>query len=439
MSRTLILTIILLLLLLGGCAGNQPPTAKIVTPAENAFLDDRTVQFVGEWSDPDGEVRSVLWNLGDGNTSAERNPTHTYAKGGTYTVELTVTDNRGATASARVKFSINQEPIAYATARVPDVPDSVPSKFISGDPPLLIEFSSAGTRDPDGKIVKYEWSFGDGQFSDEPHPTHIYIEPGTYEVILTVVDDRGAVAQDSSITIEVKSPEPTVFTVGDVSYRLYDRSEVAPVPGQRALLYRYVLTEPQRLTRDQIEAILLNALERAKQRPRLSAIYIWLFAQVKNHFMTPSDYDHFLGSAHWEARGQEKPTLLFNKKYLDGTAPTVYGYRVLPRFQLGAETAGCPACRDHQIAHVEIFLEGETFCRAGVINTLREALRALAGAEGYLIDIYGQDVTFALGAAVGALYMPVDLLPKALLKLQPERWEIELENLKLYLPAIPEC
>ncbi|MCI2430732.1 PKD domain-containing protein [Candidatus Acetothermia bacterium] len=438
MNRALIITIILLVLL-GGCAGNQPPIVKITSPSENAFLDERTVQFSGEWSDPDGEIQSVFWNFGDGKTSPENSPVHTYAKGGSYTVELTVTDRGGAKASARLKFSINQEPLVYATARVQDAPDGVPSKFISGEPPLAVEFSSAGTRDPDGKIASLSWSFGDGQFSDEPNPTYIYTEPGTYDVVLAVVDDRGTTAQDTSVTIEVKSPEPTIFTVGDVSYRLYDRSEIAPFPGEKALLYRYVLAEPQRRRRNQIEAILLNAIDRSKQRPRLSAIYVWLFAQAKNNFMAPSDYDHFLGSAHWEARGQEKPTLLLNKKYLEGTAPTVYGYRSLLRSQLGPQTAGCPACRDHQIAHFEVFLEGETFCRAGVVNTLREALQALAGSEGYLFDIYGQDVTFALGAAVGALHMPVDLLPKALLNLKPERWEIELENLKLYLPVIPDC
>ncbi|MCS6937147.1 MAG: PKD domain-containing protein [Candidatus Bipolaricaulota bacterium] len=436
---TRLIITLLLVLFLGGCAGNQPPVVKITTPSENALLDERTVSFSGEWSDPDGDVQSVFWNFGDGHTSSDENPTHTYAQGGTYTVELTVTDNRGAKATSRIRFSINQEPIAYATARVQDVPESVPSKFISGEPPLAVAFSSAGTRDPDGKVASLSWSFGDGQFSDEPHPTHVYTEPGTYDVVLTVVDDRGAVAQDTSITVEVKSPEPTIFTVGDVSYRLYDRSEIAPSPGEKALLYRYVLTEPHRLTREQIEAILLNAIDRLKQRPRLSALYVWLFAQAKHNFMSPSDYDHFLGSAHWEARGQEKPTLLLNKKYLDGTAPTVYGYRVLFKSHLEPETEGCPACRDHRIAHVEVFLEGETFCRDGVIHTLREALRALAGAEGYLIEIYGQDVTFPLGAAVGAIHMPVDLLPKGLLQLKPERWDVELENLKLYLPAIPEC
>ncbi len=434
-----ITVLILVALLLGGCAGNQPPTAKILAPTENAFLDERTVQFSGEWSDAEGEIQSVFWNFGDGNTSAENAPKHTYAKGGAYTVELTVTDKRGAKTSARVKFSINQEPVVYATARVKDAPEGVPSKFIAGEPPLNIEFSSAGTRDPDGQIASISWSFGDGQMSTEPHPSYSYSEPGTYDVMLTVIDDRGAIAQDSSITIEVRTPEPEVFTVGDVSYRLYDRSEIAPFPGEKALLYRYVLSEPQELKREQIEAILLNAVDRLSQRPRLRVLYVWLFTQIKNNFMSPNDYDHFLGSAQWEAESKERPILLFNNKYLDGTAPTVYGYRFVLKSHLAPETSECPACKDHRIAPVEVFLEGETFCRAGTVNTIREVLHALAGADGYLFDIYGQDVTFPLGAAGGALHMPVDLLPRRLLKLKPEQWDVQLENLKLYLPAIPDC
>lgn len=435
------MTLILIALLLEGCAGNQPPTTKITSPTENAFLDERTVQFSGEWSDPDGKIQSVFWNLGDGSTSTEQSPQHTYEKGGAYTVELTVTDNSGAKTSRRVKFAINQEPIAYATARVQAASEGVPSKFVSGEPPLTIEFSSASTRDPDGRIASLAWSFGDGQMSTEPNPTYIYSESGTYDVLLTVVDDRGAIGQDASITIEVKVPEPERITVGDVSYKLYDKSEIAPMPGEQALLYRYVLTEPKKLARAQIEAILLNAVDRLSKRPRLKVLYVWLFGEAKHNFMSPSDYDHFLGSAQWEFSPdkQEKPTLLLNKKYLDSAAPQVYGYRTVLKPTLAPETPGCQACSDHYIARVEIFLEGETFCRDGVAQTLDEALQALHGAEGFLFSIYGKDVTFPLGSGVGSLTMPPDILPAELLAPKPTGWDIERAKIKLYLPHIPDC
>jgi PKD repeat protein len=70
--------------------GNIPPIADFTfaTPCpETNFTDAST--------DPDGTVESWLWDFGDGNTSTEQNPTHTYAADGTYTVTLTVWDNEG--------------------------------------------------------------------------------------------------------------------------------------------------------------------------------------------------------------------------------------------------------------------------------------------------------------------------------------------------------
>jgi uncharacterized repeat protein (TIGR02543 family) len=51
-------------------------------------------------SDPDNGIASFAWNFGDGTSgSGSKPPTHTYAKAGSYTVTLTVTDNAGATAA----------------------------------------------------------------------------------------------------------------------------------------------------------------------------------------------------------------------------------------------------------------------------------------------------------------------------------------------------
>jgi PKD repeat protein/fibronectin type 3 domain-containing protein len=59
-----------------------------------------TVNFFGDASyDPDGDAITFLWNFGDGNTSTESNPTHTFTTPGDYTVTLTVTDDGGATGS----------------------------------------------------------------------------------------------------------------------------------------------------------------------------------------------------------------------------------------------------------------------------------------------------------------------------------------------------
>ncbi len=71
---------------------NQPPVAAFTESCSGL-----TCNFTDQSTDPDGSVVGWSWTFGDGNTSAQRNPSHTYATGGTFTVTLTVTDNGGAT------------------------------------------------------------------------------------------------------------------------------------------------------------------------------------------------------------------------------------------------------------------------------------------------------------------------------------------------------
>lgn len=69
-----------------------------------------------------------------------------------------------------------------------------------------MKFTSKGSFDIDGSIVKYEWDFGDGSKSYEANPRHIYKEPGKYTIKLKVTDDKG----ESSIAV-------TTVTVKDIS------------------------------------------------------------------------------------------------------------------------------------------------------------------------------------------------------------------------------
>jgi PKD repeat protein len=50
---------------------------------------------------------------------------------------------------------------------------------------------TAGT-DPDGSVVAWRWTFGDGASSTERNPVHVYAEEGRYDVLLTVTDNDGA-------------------------------------------------------------------------------------------------------------------------------------------------------------------------------------------------------------------------------------------------------
>jgi VCBS repeat-containing protein len=75
---------------------NKAPHAEFEVACPN---QDLTCTFTDKSSDDDGNVVSWHWDFGDGQSSTDQSPSHTYAAPGTYHVTLTVTDNGGAAAS----------------------------------------------------------------------------------------------------------------------------------------------------------------------------------------------------------------------------------------------------------------------------------------------------------------------------------------------------
>jgi PKD repeat protein len=140
-----------------------------------------TVTFADESSDSDGSIVFWHWDFGDGTTSTDQNPIHSYSGEGTFTVTLTVWDDDGVSNSTSKTVTIdNKRPIAEFTY-TPETPKA-------GD---VVRFTDESS-DPDGKIVEWHWDFGDGTTSSEQNPVHIYTEPGVYTVRLKVYDDSGA-------------------------------------------------------------------------------------------------------------------------------------------------------------------------------------------------------------------------------------------------------
>lgn len=82
---------------------NLPPIPDF-TPTPQAPQVNEKVSFIDASSDPDGFIVNWFWDFGDGATLEVQTPPsepvmHTYLQGGAYNVTLTVTDNRGASAS----------------------------------------------------------------------------------------------------------------------------------------------------------------------------------------------------------------------------------------------------------------------------------------------------------------------------------------------------
>jgi PKD repeat protein len=163
--------------------GNNPPIANFTYLQQNRKL---VIDFTDISMDTDGTIVSWNWDFGDKTTDTTKNPSHTYAFAGTYQVALSVTDNGGKTGSITIRITVNP------LVNQPPVISNITGTQTSFKP--SIGTFSETSSDPDGFISQWDWNFGDGQvFSTTnialKNPTHIYANPGTYTVTLTVTDD----------------------------------------------------------------------------------------------------------------------------------------------------------------------------------------------------------------------------------------------------------
>ena len=173
-------------------AANQAPTAAFSSNVTGLGVAlDATAS-----TDKDGTVRSYQWDFGDGATETDTTATttHTYAKGGDYSVHLTATDDGGLTDSVTHTVSAaspNQAPVSTFTTTA------------SG---LTVKVDGSGSTDADGSVASWAWDFGDGATATGATASHDYAAGGTYVVQLTVKDDGGASsATTKSVTVTAPS------------------------------------------------------------------------------------------------------------------------------------------------------------------------------------------------------------------------------------------
>ena len=177
--------------------GNEPPAN---TPPQANFSNAciwLDCDFSDNSTDGDGNITTWSWIFGDGSSSSAQNPSHVFASAGSYNVQLTVTDDDGASNSTTRSIDVSEEPVG-------NTPPTASFTYSCSD--LDCSFND-NSSDSDGSIASRSWNFGDGNSSGVTNPSHSYGAAGTYSVALVVTDNDGA-SDSTSQNISVTAPDP---------------------------------------------------------------------------------------------------------------------------------------------------------------------------------------------------------------------------------------
>ncbi len=150
-----------------------------------------TTTFIANTNTLDN-VTSYLWDFGDGNTSTQATPTHTYPAQGNYPVSLIITTSTGCTDTFTVKDAV-------VVGRIPVIDfTALPNPVCAFG---VIQFTGVANEGD-----TWQWNFGDGNTSTQQNPTHIYSDTGNFNVTLAVTNNGCTVTLPKTSFVNVNPP-----------------------------------------------------------------------------------------------------------------------------------------------------------------------------------------------------------------------------------------
>ncbi|MBI2968780.1 MAG: PKD domain-containing protein [Bacteroidetes bacterium] len=186
---------------------NLPPdyvnfwtTPSSTCPSSSGICPGTLVQFNNTSSD----LGTSYWNFGDGFTSTQNNPTHSFAAAGSYNVKLVVTSSCGGKDSVTRCVLVKTDVVPWAWFCI-NPPMCFPSETVCIGSIVTFQNNSSDTS-------ASLWDFGDGNSSTLVNPTHVYADTGAYTVSLTVTNPCGNSATSyQSIQVVTNGPPPDLM------------------------------------------------------------------------------------------------------------------------------------------------------------------------------------------------------------------------------------
>ncbi len=161
------------------------------------------VQFADR-SRHNAPISAYNWNFGDGSTSTQASPSHTYSQAGAFGVTLEIAGPGAATSEKTLpNYILVDDALAADFTAAPT----------TGAAPLAVSFTDASTG---STIRSWNWDFGDGMTSTLQNPKHTYSAFGTYTVKLLVTGFQETAETSKTGLVKVQGTGP-LFQRGDAT------------------------------------------------------------------------------------------------------------------------------------------------------------------------------------------------------------------------------